>query len=123
MTLREVQIVGFASIVVCFVTWTMDLNGTVGPCGFCRVQRTVIGLLGLLLALSPSASMPVRFLGNVLAFLGGSVAAQQHFNGWNDVSKGVFKFAMPGYDNGFILSACALAIIVAQAMILNRREK
>lgn len=122
MTKRQILLFGIASLVVSIVTWAMDLSGAVGPCGFCRVQRTVIGLLGLLL-LWLNAGVGARYAGNMIAFLGASVAAQQHFNGWNDLSKGVFKFATPLYDNGFILSACALAIIVAQAMVLNRKEK
>lgn len=97
----------------------MDVFAIVSPCAYCRVQRTVIGLLGLILLLPYLRSFCLRYLGNVLAFFGAVIAAMQHFNGWNEISQGNFQLVTPLYANAFILSGAALAIIIAEAMILN----
>lgn len=113
---------GFA--LICFgislITWGMDLFSVVDPCVYCRIQRTMIGLLGLILLLPYSYYIALQFIGNVLACFGAVVASMQHFNGWSNISKGNFQWITPLYANPFLLSGIALCIIIAQAMLLNK---
>ena len=45
----HIKIVGLIAIVISIAAWSTDLLGIVYVCPYCRVQRSVIGLLGLLL--------------------------------------------------------------------------
>ena len=49
--LRHRMIVGLLALLICAATWALDLTQLVYECPFCRAQRTVIGLLGLILLL------------------------------------------------------------------------
>ena len=116
---RKTVLVGaVAAIAIALGTWAMDLAGVVEPCGYCRVQRTVIGLLGALLLTPEAWRTWTRYLGAVLAAFGASVAAEQHFKDWNAISQGKFIFVWPLYANSFLLSGFALAIIVGLAFLL-----
>lgn len=123
MTIERTKwIAGFA-IVVGVATWALDMLHLVEPCGYCRVQRSVIGLLGILLLLPIIKHWLVQWVAKTIAALGIVVAATQHFLGWNEISKGDFVFDAPLYANHylhFLLSAGALFIIVALLMIIER---
>lgn len=112
--------VGIASIVVSIATWGMDFTQIVGPCIYCRNERTIIGIMGLLLVLPFAGHWTVHFLSRGFAFYGIIVAANQHFRGWSAISEGTFEFIMPVYDNPFLLSAGALFIIAGQSIIFDR---
>lgn len=69
---------GIFSIVVALGTWVFDFMHLVEPCIYCRTQRTVIGLLGVLLLLPVSKYISI-YLSAVLGFFGSYVAASQIF--------------------------------------------
>lgn len=117
--LKRHRLIGVLAVLISLATWTMQWTGVVEPCPYCAVQRTVIGLLGLLLLVPPRASWTTLYVGGVVAFFGAAVAAAQHFNGWAAIQKGTFKGFSPLYANGFLLSACALAMIVGEWMLLR----
>ena len=76
MTLgRLAKIAGLVSLLICLVTWFMDLNEMVVQCIYCRNERTTIGLLGILLLL-PVYPCITRYLGLVVGFYGASVSSQ-----------------------------------------------
>ena len=76
MTPRRLSLfLGILSLVICLSTWLLDLGGLVINCIYCRNERTIIGLLGILLLL-PIYSYITRYLSFVLGFYGASVAAQ-----------------------------------------------
>lgn len=76
MTLaRLAKIVGLISLLICLITWAMDLKEMVVQCIYCRNERTAIGLLGILLLL-PVYPFITRYLGLVAGFYGASVSAQ-----------------------------------------------
>lgn len=119
---RHSRLLGIAAILLSLSTWTMEWSRVVEVCPYCEVQRTVIGVLGILMLLPARASWAVMYVASVIAFFGAVTAATQHFNGWSAISKGEFKGFMPIYGNGFLLSAAALAIIVGQWLILRARH-
>lgn len=114
---RHIQILGVIAIIISLGAWTMDLTGVVYVCPFCRMQRSVIGLLGLGMLSPISLGWVGRYLATVIGFLGAVVAAMQHFNGWKKISAGKFAFNETIYIDPFLLSGCALFIIVGQVML------
>ena len=48
---NNIRTIGFIAIVICLGAWALEWAGAVYICPYCRVQRTVIGILGLLLIL------------------------------------------------------------------------
>lgn len=91
--LRHRILVGGFAILIAVVTWSIDLFGLVYECPFCRSQRTVIGLLGLLLLLPDPGHWLVRYLSAVFAAFGLSVASTSIFaagpRSWAGNSNGV----------------------------------
>lgn len=72
---RMVYIFGILSILICLGTWSIDLFGWVNPCLYCRIERTIIGLLGLIILLP---KFPFNYyLSFVFGFFGASVTSQQ----------------------------------------------
>ena len=116
--LRHRRLVGLAAIAVAALTWTVDLTGLVYECPYCRSQRTVIGLLGLLLMLPNPAHWLVRYASAVFAVFGLSVAATQHFRGWARIMGGKFEWGQQWYLNSWMLSGFALCIIVGLLLLI-----
>ncbi len=118
LLLRRRRWVGVLAIAIAALTWTVDLVGFVYECPFCRVQRTTIGLLGILLLLPNPAHWLVRYLSAVLAAFGLSVAATQHFRGWAQIMGGKFQWGAHWYINPWMLSGFALCIIVGLLLLI-----
>ncbi|UXH99927.1 disulfide bond formation protein B [Photobacterium sp. TY1-4] len=118
----RIRLLGFGAMAVFLVTWGMDIFSVVDPCPYCRTQRSVIGLLGLLMIFrNPHWSL--LHLGNIFAFYGAHVAALQHFMNWDAFDDGNFEMLyQPIYKNDFYLSAAALIIILTQFVIINQRR-
>ena len=70
LLLRYRVLVGLAAIVLSGVTWGVDLAENVYQCPYCRVQRSVIGLLGLILLLPWYGHWLARYGAAVLAEFG-----------------------------------------------------
>ena len=105
---------GLMAIVIGVGAWAMELAGTVYICPYCRVQRTVILLLGLILLLPTPRHWCWRYIASVLGFFGAVVAVNQNFMGWGQISKGEFSFSEQLYVDPFLLSAGSLFILIGQ---------
>ncbi len=114
----RMRLIGIIALIISVVAWVTDLTGVVYECPYCRTQRTVIGLLGIILMLPNPRHWIPRYIGSVLGFLGSNVAAVQHFRGWARVSAGEFKFNEKIYIDSFILSGFALFIIIGLVWLL-----
>ncbi len=112
--------VGAAAILLCAATWAVDLMDWVYKCPYCRSQRTVIGLLGLLFMMPNLRHWLVRYLAAIFAVFGLSVASTQHFRGWARIMGGEFEWGEQWYVNPWMLSGFAIAIIVAQILLIWR---
>jgi disulfide bond formation protein DsbB len=109
---------GIIAIVIGAGAWAMEFSGAVYICPFCRVQRTVILLLGLLMVAPSPRHWIVRYLASVIGFLGAVVAVNQNFMGWAKISKGEFAFSEPLFIDPFLLSAGSLFIIIGQLWLI-----
>lgn len=121
--LRHRRWAGLAAIAIAAATWAIDLADLVYACPYCRVQRTVIGLLGLLLLLPNPAHWLVRYLSAVFAVFGLSVAGAQHFMGWKKILSGEFSWGTQWYVNPWMLSGFALFILTGLLLLIWRWER
>ena len=100
----------------------MELAGTVYICPYCRVQRTVILLLGLLMIIPSSHYWITKYIASVIGFMGAVVAVNQNFMGWVKISKGEFAFNEQLYVDPFLLSSGALFIIIGQLWLILSKD-
>ena len=113
---------GLIAMVIGAGAWAMEFAGTVYICPYCRVQRTVILVLGLIMVLPFSRHWVVRYVASVIGFLGAVVAVNQNFMGWVKISKGEFAFNEQLYIDPFVLSTGSLFIIIGQLWLILFRD-
>jgi hypothetical protein len=116
--LRHRHWVGAAAVLLSILTWAVDLGGLVYECPYCRVQRTVIGLLGLLFLTPNPGHWLIRYLAAVIAVFGLAVGAAQHFRGWQRIMAGEFEWGEDWYVNPWMLSGFALFIITGLTLLI-----
>jgi disulfide bond formation protein DsbB len=119
----RMRLLGLIAIAISILTWTAELTGMVYVCPYCRTQRTVIGLLGLLMVTPNPGFWISRYVGAVLAVFGLVVGSTQHFAGWRRIMKGEFVLSPKVYDDAFLLSGAAIFIITAQVLLLYAYRK
>ena len=111
---RHQRTLGIIAILVGLGAWATEWAELVYICPYCRVQRTVIVILGLFMLLPGPRHWLVRYIAVVIGFFGAVVAANQHFMSWAKISKGDFAWGEQWYMHPFLLSGAALFIILAQ---------
>jgi disulfide bond formation protein DsbB len=109
---------GMAAIALSILTWGSEIAGIVYVCPYCRTQRTIIGLLGILMLMPNPRHWISRYLATVLALYGFHVGAAQHFGGWKKIMKGEFEWGAEWYVNSWMLSGFALFIITGLALLI-----
>ena len=115
---RHQRALGLIAIIIGAGAWGMEFAGTVYICPYCRVQRTVILLLGVIMVLPFSKHWISRYAASVMGFMGAVVAVNQNFMGWVKISKGEFAFNEQLYVDPFLLSGGALFIIIGQLWLI-----
>ena len=115
---RHQRMLGIIAIIIGAGAWGMEFAGTVYICPYCRVQRTVILLLGVIMVLPFSKHWITRYVASVMGFMGAVVAVNQNFMGWVKISKGEFAFNEQLYIDPFLLSAGSLFIIIGQLWLI-----
>ena len=115
---RNQLALGMLAILIGAGAWGMEFAGTVYICPYCRVQRTVILLLGVMMILPFAHHWVMRYFASVIGFLGAVVAVNQNFMGWVKISKGEFAFNEQLYIDPFLLSSGSLFIIIGQLWLL-----
>ena len=115
---RHRRSLGLIAIIIGAGAWGMELAGTVYICPYCRVQRTVILLLGVIMVLPFCHHWITRYIASVMGFMGAVVAVNQNFMGWVKISKGEFAFNEQLYIDPFLLSGGALFIIIGQLWLI-----
>ena len=109
---------GLVAILIGAGAWGMEFAGTVYICPYCRVQRTVILLLGIMMLLPFAHHWVMKYFASVIGFLGAVVAVNQNFMGWVKISKGEFAFNEQLYIDPFLLSSGSLFIIIGQLWLI-----
>ena len=120
---RHQRALGIIAIVIGLGAWAMEFAGAVYICPYCRVQRSVIAILGLIMVLPIANHWILKYFASVIGFMGAVVAANQNFMGWAKISKGEFVFSEQLYIDPFLLSGGSLFIIIGLLwLILNNEE-
>ena len=115
---RHQRALGFIAVIIGAGAWGMEFAGTVYICPYCRLQRTVILLLGVIMVLPFSTHWISRYVASVMGFMGAVVAVNQNFMGWVKISKGEFAFNEQLYIDPFLLSAGSLFVIIGQLWLI-----
>ena len=110
---RNLRLLGGLAVLVCIVTWWIDLSGLVPECVYCRTQRTAIGLVGLIMLLPDPRCWWLRYPALCIGFLGAHVASAQIFLVIRNLNAGE-----PSNPVNMILAAGALGILIGQALLL-----
>lgn len=116
---RVLYIAGAMSVLISLLAWTVEWSGMAYVCPYCRVQRSVIGLLGVLLLFARPGRIVVPWLAYTTGGFAFVVAAMQHFNGWKRISAGEFSLNAQWYIDPWLLSGCAMLILMAQLMLVQ----
>lgn len=117
LILRLRWLIGLFFVAVGAGAWALDFTGLVYECPFCRTQRTVILILGVMLLLPFHGHWLVRYLSALFGFFGAAIGSMQHFGGWAAISGGEFELYDPWYLDPFLLSGCALCMITAGVLL------
>jgi hypothetical protein len=110
---RNLRLLGALAILVCIVTWIVDLMGWVHLCPYCRMQRSAIGIVGILMMLPDPRLWWIRYGGIAVCFLGAHVASAQLFLVFRNLTSG-----QPSNPVNLVLATGALFILVGQALLL-----
>lgn len=110
--------IGLFAIALCIIAWALEISGNVYICPYCRVQRTVIGILGGVLLLPFAYHWIVKYISLVIGIFGIVVACNQHFMGWKKISSGKFQFNDNIFIDPFLLSGFALTAIVGMICLI-----
>jgi disulfide bond formation protein DsbB len=119
---RHQRVLGVIAIVIGLGAWGMEFAGTVYICPYCRVQRTVIALLGVIMVLPTTRHWILQYLASVIGFLGAVVAVNQNFMGWVKISTGECAFNEQLYIDPFLLSSGALFVIIGQMWLILGKD-
>lgn len=106
------RIFGYVAIIICAVTWFMDLHGDVPVCPYCRTERTVIGILGIIMIL-PHFKYFTLYFTTAFSLLGTNVACAQIFK---HIFESHYTFLYTG------LASAALFIMSFQILIIITRS-
>jgi disulfide bond formation protein DsbB len=110
---------GVTAIIIGVGAWVLELTGGVYVCPYCRVQRTVIAILGVYMLFPYARHWIAKYTAFCIGFLGAVVAVNQNFLGWSRISKGEFTIGEQWYLNPFLLSGAAIFIIIAQLWLIT----
>lgn len=121
---KRLVLLGLIFIAISVAAWAVELMGLVYVCPFCRVQRTAIGILGLIIVLLRVLHPFVaRYLALAVGGFGFVVGATQHFRGWARISSGEFELRAQWYIDPWLLSGCALLILSLQLGIIFEHQR
>jgi hypothetical protein len=112
------RLVACLAILISLTAWSVELMGAVYICPYCRVQRSVIGILGIMLLMPYAYHWITKYFSMVIGFFGAVVAANQHFMGWKKISAGKFTFNDNIFIDPFLLSGFALFIITGLVSLI-----
>jgi hypothetical protein len=119
--IKQSKIIALMAIAISIIAWAMDLAAMVYECPYCRVERSVIGILGLILILPLSFHWIGKYAALVIGFFGAVVGANQHFMGWKKISAGEFHLKLP--VDPFILSGLAVIIIIGLMYLIMVKKR
>ena len=117
------KLLAILAIIVSLATWGVDLAGWVYQCPYCRVQRSAIGVIGVILLLPCYHHWILRMIGSAGGARGLVVAANQNFSHIARMHRGKFEWGDQWFIHPWLLSGFALFILTALLMMLWSRPQ
>ncbi len=111
---RYNTLIAFFAIATCLFTWGLDLSTLVEHCPYCRVQRTAIGVLGIIALLPKHKNALLRYSCYLIAFFAADISGDQIFL---SIKAGIF----PTLDA--FLAICAFVFIGILTLMNHRRYR
>ena len=109
---------GIIAILISGVTWALDLLSFVEACPFCRMQRSTIGLLGILMIL-PCLRWSTVFLTLLIGIMGTHVSAAQLFM---HIKNGTYTWIFTGMAfSAFCLQVGQIMLLLGRVWITQRK--
>lgn len=99
------------TILISLITWSMDLLTLVHACISCRIERTIMGLLGIIMLL-PWVPRLIKFGTYGLGFFGSYAAS-------NQILYNLTRYQLTGE---LIMACCALMIIIIQVFYIHLKK-
>ncbi len=109
----NLRLLGVLAILISAVTWAVDLAGWTHICPYCRMERSAIGVVGVLMTLPGARTWWLRWGAASVAFLGAHVASAQLFLVFRNLTS-----HQPSDQVNLILATGALFILVGQTALL-----
>jgi len=110
---RHLRLLGALAVLLCLATWAIELAGLVHRCPYCQVQRSAIGIAGVLMMLPDPRIWWIRIVILAVGFMGAHVAAAQLFLVYRNLTSG-----RPSDPMNLILATAALFILIGQMFLV-----
>ena len=121
--LKNGKTVAALAIIISVATWWMDFAGLVYECPYCRTQRTVIGVLGVIMLLPFVHHWITKIIAIEIGGFGFIVGALQHFRGWVSIWEDKFVLNATAWTDPTILSAVSMFIILLLVFVILGQSK
>lgn len=122
--LDNIRVLGAVAIFVGLGAWYMDIMEYVYICKYCRTERTIIALLGVIMMFPSTKHFMVRYVTLILGLYGLAITSRHHFMGWSDINDGErWGFHEPWFMDPFVLSFLAIGILTAQVCLIFLNKK
>ncbi len=121
--LRNRRLVALGVLAVVLLTLGLDVAGLVAPCPYCRVQRAALGVMALVLLVTPRPGLFGRYVATLAGVFGLVVGVTQNFNHLKRMNRGEFDWAAVDIGHPWVLSGLAVITLVWLLMLLFETDR
>jgi disulfide bond formation protein DsbB len=108
---------------VVLLTLGLDVAGLVFPCPYCRTQRAALGVIALILLVSPRPGLFGRYVAALSGVFGLVVGVTQNFNHIKKMNAGKFDWAAVDIGHPWVLSGLAVITLVWLLMLVFEADR
>ncbi len=117
------RLVAAGVLAVVLLTLGLDLAGLVAPCPYCRTQRAALGLIALILLVTPQPPLFGRYLAALAGVFGLVVGATQNFNHIKKMNNGEFDWGAVDIGHPWVLSGLAVMTLLWLLMLVFEADR
>jgi disulfide bond formation protein DsbB len=121
LTNRRLVAAGVMAVVL--FTLGLDMAELVFPCPYCRTQRAALGVIALILLVSPRPGLFGRYLAALAGVFGLVVGVTQNFNHIKKMNKGEFDWGAVDIGHPWVLSGLAVITLVWLLMLVFEADR
>jgi hypothetical protein len=117
------RLVAAGVMAVVLLTLGLDVAGLVFPCPYCRTQRAALGVIALILLVSPRPGLFGRYVAALSGVFGLVVGVTQNFNHIKKMNAGKFDWAAVDIGHPWVLSGLAVITLVWLLMLVFEADR